>query len=287
MLTNNDTMKQYMRNIGEYQLVTTDEEAVLAEKIAKGDDEARQKLINSNLRLVVKIAHDFKGLGLPLLDLISEGNMGLMRAVEKFDPSRGAKLSSYAAWWIKQAMRRALANQPKVIRIPVQSACKISKIQTARQKLTDELGREPTDKEIAKEVGFTERTVTGLRLGHAATISLQDPIQNGDDGEYHDIIPDEKTKAPDHIIQDEETINHTMELVKQLDERERTILTLRFGLDGSKAKTLEEVSRAIGRTRERVRQIQNQALEKLRKLLELNGYADLEKNELLKKKLLG
>ena len=287
MLTNNDTMKQYMRNIGEYQLVTTDEEAVLAEKIAKGDDEARQKLINSNLRLVVKIAHDFKGLGLPLLDLISEGNMGLMRAVEKFDPSRGAKLSSYAAWWIKQAMRRALANQPKVIRIPVQSACKISKIQAARQKLTDELGREPTDKEIAKEVGFTERTVTGLRLGHAATISLQDPIQNGDDGEYHDIIPDEKTKAPDHIIQDEETINHTMELVKQLDERERTILTLRFGLDGSKAKTLEEVSKAIGRTRERVRQIQNQALEKLRKLLELNGYADLEKNELLKKKLLG
>lgn len=287
MLTNNDTMKQYMRNIGEYQLVTTDEEAVLAEKIAKGDDEARQKLINSNLRLVVKIAHDFKGLGLPLLDLISEGNMGLMRAVEKFDPSRGAKLSSYAAWWIKQAMRRALANQPKVIRIPVQSACKISKIQAARQKLTEELGREPTDKEIAKEVGFTERTVTGLRLGHAATISLQDPIQNGDDGEYHDIIPDEKTKAPDHIIQDEETINHTMELVKQLDERERTILTLRFGLDGSKAKTLEEVSKAIGRTRERVRQIQNQALEKLRKLLELNGYADIEKNELLRKKLLG
>ena len=287
MLTNNDTMKQYMRNIGEYQLVTTDEEAVLAEKIAKGDEEARQKLINSNLRLVVKIAHDFKGLGLPLLDLISEGNMGLMRAVEKFDPSKGAKLSSYAAWWIKQAMRRALANQPKVIRIPVQSACKISKIQAARQKLTEELGREPTDKEIAKEVGFTERTITGLRLGHAATISLQDPIQNGDDGEYHDIIPDEKTKAPDHIIQDEETINHTMELIKQLDERERTILTLRFGLDGSKAKTLEEVSKAIGRTRERVRQIQNQALEKLRKLLELNGYTDAEKNELLRKKLLG
>jgi len=192
MLSDNDTMKLYMQNIGQYSLVTPAEEVELAAKISQGDPEARAKLIRSNLRLVVKIAHDFKGLGLPLLDLISEGNIGLMRAVEKFDPSKGAKLSSYAAWWIKQSMRRALANQARTIRIPVQSASKISKIQAARTKMVEKLGREPTDGEIADEVNLTERTVTGLRLGKTTTISLHDPIQHGEDGEFRDIIPDEK-----------------------------------------------------------------------------------------------
>jgi RNA polymerase primary sigma factor len=271
MLSDNDTMKLYMQNIGQYALVTPQEEVELAAKIAAGDEGARAKLIRSNLRLVVKIAHDFKGLGLPLLDLISEGNIGLMRAVEKFDPSKGAKLSSYAAWWIKQSMRRALANQARTIRIPVQSASKISKIQAARTKLTEELGREPTDKEIAKEVNLTERTVTGLRLGKTTTISLHDPIQHGEDGEFRDIIPDEKTVAPDEIVQDEETLKHMLALTDRLDERERTILNLRFGLNGERPRTLEEVSQTIGRTRERVRQIQNQALEKLRMMLEEDG----------------
>ena len=257
MLSDNDTMKLYMQNIGQYPLVSTDEEVELAEQIKNGDAkasaDARAKLIRSNLRLVVKIAHDFKGLGLPLLDLISEGNIGLMRAVEKFDPSKGAKLSSYAAWWIKQSMRRALANQARTIRIPVQSASKISKIQAAKAKLTENLGRDPTDKEIASEVNLTERTVTGLRLGKTTTISLHDPIQHGEDGEFRDIIPDDKSAAPDELVQDEET------------------LTLRFGLNGDRAKTLEEVSQSIGRTRERVRQIQNQALDKLRNMLEADG----------------
>jgi RNA polymerase primary sigma factor len=271
MLSDNDTMKLYMQNIGQYALVTPQEEVELAAKIAAGDEDARAKLIRSNLRLVVKIAHDFKGLGLPLLDLISEGNIGLMRAVEKFDPSKGAKLSSYAAWWIKQSMRRALANQARTIRIPVQSASKISKIQAARTKLTEELGREPTDKEIAKEVNLTERTVTGLRLGKTTTISLHDPIQHGEDGEFRDIIPDEKTVSPDEIVQDEETLKHMLSLTDRLDERERTILNLRFGLNGERPRTLEEVSQTIGRTRERVRQIQNQALEKLRLMLEEDG----------------
>ena len=271
MLSDNDTMKLYMQNIGRYSLVTPLEEVHLAGRIASGDDEARDKLIRSNLRLVVKIAHDFKGLGLPLLDLISEGNIGLMRAVEKFDPTKGAKLSSYAAWWIKQSMRRALANQARTIRIPVQSASKISKIRAARLKLTESLGREPTDAEIARDINLTERTVTGLRLGRTTTISLQDPIQQGEDGEFRDIIPDEKTAAPDVIVQEEETLVHTLELVDQLDERERTILRLRFGLQGERPRTLEEVSQAIGRTRERVRQIQNQALVKLRQMLEDEG----------------
>ena len=268
MLSDNDTMKLYMQNIARYPLVTPAEEVDLAARIASGSEEARSKLIRSNLRLVVKIAHDFKGLGLPLLDLISEGNIGLMRAVEKFDPSKGAKLSSYAAWWIKQSMRRALANQARTIRIPVQSASKISKIQNSRTSLTEKLGREPTDAEIARDVNLTERTVTGLRLGKTTTISLHDPIQSGEDGEFRDIIPDEKTESPDEIVQDDETLHHMLGLVGHLDDREQTILRLRFGLNGERPRTLEEVSQTIGRTRERVRQIQNQALEKLRGMLE-------------------
>ena len=271
MLSDNDTMKLYMQNIGRYQLVSEEEEHELADKIAQGDEEARAKLIRSNLRLVVKIAHDFKGLGLPLLDLISEGNIGLMRAVEKFDPKKGAKLSSYAAWWIKQSMRRALANQARTIRIPVQSASKISKIQNARNELKEKLGREPTDTEVAVHVGLTERTVTGLRLGKTTTISLHDPIQHGEDGEFRDIIPDEKTVAPDEIVQDMETIDYMSKLISRLEKREQDILALRFGLNGEKPRTLEEVSQIIGRTRERVRQIQNQALEKLRMMIEEEG----------------
>ncbi|MBQ4480539.1 MAG: RNA polymerase sigma factor RpoD/SigA [Victivallales bacterium] len=273
MISDNDTMKLYMQSIGKYPLVTQEEEAKLAKRIAAGDNEARDQLISSNLRLVVKIAHDFKGLGLPLLDLISEGNIGLMRAVEKFDPSKGAKLSSYAAWWIKQSMRRALANQARTIRIPVQSASKIGKIQNAKAKLTQKLGREPTDKEIANEINLTERTVSGLRQGKTSTISLFDPIQNGAEGEFKDIIADEKTASPNDLMRDDETLEVMMQLVNKLPDRERVILQLRFGLprdDGKveKPKTLEEVSRSIGRTRERVRQIQNQALETLRNALE-------------------
>ncbi len=278
MLSENDTMKLYMQNIGQYNLVTIDEEGELAEEIKNGSEAARAKLIRCNLRLVVKIAHDFKGLGLPLLDLISEGNIGLMRAVEKFDPSKGAKLSSYAAWWIKQSMRRALANQARTIRIPVQSASKISKISAARTKLTEELGREPSDKEIATSINLTERTVTGLRLGKTTTISLHDPIQHGEDGEFRDIIPDERTLRPDEIVQDDETLSHMLTLVDLLDDRERTILRLRFGLKGERPRTLEEVSQTIGRTRERVRQIQNQALEKLRLMLE-EQEVELESDE--------
>ncbi len=273
MISDNDTMKLYMQSIGKFPLVSQEEEAELAKRIAKGDDTARDRLISSNLRLVVKIAHDFKGLGLPLLDLISEGNIGLMRAVEKFDPTKGAKLSSYAAWWIKQSMRRALANQARTIRIPVQSASKIGKIQNAKAKLIQKLGREPTNKEIANEINLTERTVSGLRQGKTSTISLFDPIQNGAEGEFKDIIADEKTVSPNDLVRDDETLDVMMQLVNKLPDRERVILQLRFGLprdDGKveKPKTLEEVSRSIGRTRERVRQIQNQALETLRNALE-------------------
>lgn len=270
-LSKNDTMKVYMQDIGQISLVTKEEEVDLAAKIhgknPKAKEEARATLIKANLRLVVKIAHDFKGLGLPLLDLISEGNIGLMRAVEKFDPAKGAKFSSYAAWWIKQSMRRALANQSRTIRIPVQSAGKINKIKSARLKLTEQLKRDPTDAEIAGYLEFSERTVAGLRLADLRTFSLHDPIQQGEDGEFQDIIPDKGTSTPDRILGDLESVDRLKYLLTDLDDRERMILKMRFGLDGSSPRTLEEVSQEIGRTRERVRQIQNQALVKLRNLL--------------------
>ena len=270
-VTKNDSMKVYMHDIGQISLVSKDQEVTLAAQIHgknhDSHDEARATLIEANLRLVVKIAHDFKGLGLPLLDLISEGNIGLMRAVEKFDPSKGAKFSSYAAWWIKQSMRRALANQSRVIRIPVQSAGKINKIKSVKMKLAEQLGREPTDDEIAANLGFSGRTVTGLRLADLRTFSLHDPIQQGEDGEFQDIIPDQGAMTPDRILGDEESVHRLLSLLSKLDDRERLILQLRFGLDGKRPKTLEEVSQEIRRTRERVRQIQNQALAKLRAML--------------------
>lgn len=267
----NDTMKVYMQDIGQISLVTQKEEVELAAAIHGTDssahDKARAILIKANLRLVVKIAHDFKGLGLPLLDLISEGNIGLMRAVEKFDPAKGAKFSSYAAWWIKQSMRRALANQSRTIRIPVQSAGKINKIKSVRMKLTEKLKREPTDSEIAETLDFSERTVAGLRLADLRTFSLHDPIQQGEDGEFQDIIPDRKATTPDQILGDVESVDRLIDLLEELDQRERSILRMRFGLDGKRPRTLEEVSQEIGRTRERIRQIQNQALTKLKIML--------------------
>ena len=270
-VTKNDTMKVYMGEIARIPLVDKKEEAELAAAIHSTDDDlhedARTTLIKANLRLVVKIAHDFKGLGLPLLDLISEGNIGLMRAVEKFDPAKGAKFSSYAAWWIKQSMRRALANQSRTIRIPVQSAGKITKIKSVRMKLTEELGREPTNAEIAAHLEFSERTVSGLRRADLRTFSLHDPIQQGEDGEFQDIIPDRHAMTPDQILGDVESVYRLIYLLDKLEERERKILEMRFGLSGTRPLTLEEVSQQIGRTRERVRQIQNQALTKLKQLL--------------------
>ena len=297
-----DPVRMYLKEIGKVPLLSADEEIALATRMnAKNDAEARikaaeesgetipeeemaslkktikdgekakQKLAEANLRLVVSIAKRYVGRGMLFLDLIQEGNLGLIKAVEKFDYTKGYKFSTYATWWIRQAITRAIADQARTIRIPVQSASKIAKIQAARQKLAEELKREPSDKEIADEINLTERTVTGLRLGKTTTISLHDPIQHGEDGEFRDIIPDEKTTAPDEMVQDEEILSHMLKLTDQLEERERTILELRFGLNGEKPKTLEEVSCKIGRTRERVRQIQNQALDKLRQMLEADN----------------
>ncbi|MBQ2080670.1 MAG: RNA polymerase sigma factor RpoD/SigA, partial [Treponema sp.] len=266
-----DPMKQYMEELSRVPLISKEQEAVLAEQIHSGDpklhDEACQALLLSNLRLVVKIAHDFKGLGLPLLDLISEGNLGLARAVEKFNPKLGAKFSSYAAWWVKQAMRRAISNQSGTIRIPVQSLSKMGKIKYAALELKERLGRNPTDEEIAQELGLTEQSVMALRLSDIKTISISSPIKDGEDGSIGDLISDSNAERPDEIIGEQETFERLISLVKQLDERERTIIVARFGLDGKPPRTLDEVSSKLGRTRERVRQIQNQALNKLKAML--------------------
>ncbi|MEN9359307.1 MAG: hypothetical protein RL095_842 [Verrucomicrobiota bacterium] len=271
MDSKSDAIRNYMHNISDIKLVTKDEEVDLAALIAVGDEKAREKLIVSNLRLVVKIAHDFKGLGLPLSDLISEGNIGLMRAVEKFDPAKGAKFSSYAAWWIKQSMRRGLANQSRTIRIPVQSAGKINKIRNARLELKEKLMREPTDAEIADFLSFSKRTVSGLSTVGGSTISLQAKLQDGEDGEIQDIVADKSATTASDIIGQEESFRSMSKHMILLTDREKLVLELRFGLLSQRPKTLEEVSQAIGRTRERVRQIQNQALKKLREKLQVDN----------------
>ncbi len=266
-----DTFKRYMLEVCSYPLLAQDDECRLAVQIHSGKTDryefARETLITSNLRLVVKIAQDFKGLGLSLQDLISEGNIGLMRASEKFLPEKGAKFSSYAAWWIKQSMRRAIANQRNTIRIPVQSAHKMSQLKKVMQELTVVLARKPTLEEVAERAGFSIRTVNTLLLADHHMISLQDQIKQGEDGTVIELISDPHAITPDRAISDTESLNRMWTVLERLDEREKSVLVMRFGLNGEKPQTLEDVSRKVGRTRERVRQIQNQALGKLRHFL--------------------
>jgi len=261
-------IKIYLREIGQIPLLTPDQEIDLAAKIKRGDREARALMIRSNLRLVVKIAHDYANLGLPLLDLISEGNIGLMKAVERFDPAKGGKLSTYGSWWIKQSIKRALANQSKTIRLPVHLVDKISKMRRIAMKLQEELGREPTDEELAEELGMTATRVRQMRLASIRPASLDAPIGDDDSNNFSDLVEDENAITPYQDLEDKTVTGMLQEMVKHLDEREATILRYRFGLDGGSEKTLEEVGEKFGVTRERVRQIQNLALKKLRRMIE-------------------
>ncbi|MCX6975206.1 MAG: RNA polymerase sigma factor RpoD/SigA [Verrucomicrobia bacterium] len=257
----------YLRQIGEYPLITVEEEVVLARRIKKGDQEARHKMVRSNLRLVVKIARDYSNFGLPLLDLISEGNIGLMKAVERFDPQKGGKLSTYAAWWIKQSIKRALANQSKTIRLPVHLVDKIAKLRRVSAQLTEELGREPSDLELAEEVGMVEAKVAALKSAAIRPTSLDQPISDDDSTALGDIIGDDQAFDPYEILRDKDLRDEVGDLLDVLDDRERKIINSRFGLDGQKSKTLEEVGVKFGVTRERIRQLQNIALRKLRRAL--------------------
>jgi RNA polymerase primary sigma factor len=262
------SIRLYLREIGQVKLLTPDEEIQLAARIKKGDKKAREHMIKANLRLVVKIARDYDGIGLPLLDLISEGNIGLMKAVERFDPAKGGKLSTYGSWWIKQSIKRALANQSKTIRLPVHLVDKISKMRRTAMKLQEELGHEPTDEELADELGMTAARVRQMRQAAIRPASLDAPIGDDDSNNFSDVVQDENATSPYDNLEDKTVVNMLQDMVKHLDEREATILRFRFGLDGGSEKTLEEVGVKFGVTRERVRQIQNLALKKLRKMIE-------------------
>ncbi len=261
-------IKLYLREIGLVKLLTPQEEIVLAAKIKKGDKKARELMIKANLRLVVKIAHDYENFGLPLLDLINEGNIGLMKAVERFDPAKGGKLSTYGSWWIKQSIKRALANQSKTIRLPVHLVDKISKMRRTAMKLQEIFGREPTDEELAEEMGMTASRVAQMRTAAIRPASLDAPIGDDDSNNFSEVVQDENADTPYEQLEDKTVTRMLQEMVKTLDPREATILRYRFGLDGGNEKTLEEVGQKFGVTRERVRQIQNIALNKLRKMIE-------------------
>ena len=262
-------IRLYLREIGLVPLLTVQEEIVLAAKIQKGDKAARELMIKANLRLVVKIAHDYDWLGMPLLDLINEGNIGLMKAVERFDPKKGGKLSTYGAWWIKQSIKRALANQGKTIRLPVHLVDKISKMRRVAMKLQEALGREPTDEEVAQEMGMTASRVAQLRTAAIRPTSLDAPVgTEGDSHLFGEIIEDEHADTPYEQLEEKTVTTMLREMVKTLPPREGTILTFRFGLDGGSERTLEEVGQKFHVTRERIRQIQNIALRKMRRMIE-------------------
>src|SRR6185503_11930440 len=251
----NTAFHLYLREVGQSKLLTPQDEVRLAKRIQKGDPRAREEMIKSNLRLVVKIARDYEDYGLPLLDLINEGNMGLMKAVERFDPKKGAKLSTYASWWIKQSIRRALANQSKTIRLPVHVVDKLFHLRKATTKLEEVLGREPTDDELAAELDYTVARVKQLRRAAVRPTSLDAPIGDDDTNHVADVVKDENADTPYEQLEEKTNNALVHEMIGTLDAREQAILRQRFGLDGDDRKTLEEIGEQFGVTRERIRQI--------------------------------
>ena len=261
------SLKQYLREISKTDLLTPKEEVALAKRIQNGDEEARTHMIKANLRLVVRIAKDYSGYGLPLADLLSEGNIGLMKAVERFDPSKGAKLSTYAAWWIKQGIKRALANQSKTIRLPVHMIDKLAKVRRISTAMADGLGREPSDEELSEETGIPLKKLALLRRASKKPASLD--AQIGDDGNssFGDLIGDERAVNPFEALESKSLQGELEGMMDVLDDRESRIIGARFGLCGVTPMTLEEVGREFGVSRERIRQIQTLALQKMRAVL--------------------
>lgn len=257
----------YMREVGKVALLTTEEETRLAAKVKRGNAAAREQMIRANLRLVVKIAREYEGFGLPLLDLISEGNIGLMSAVERFDASKGAKLSTYSAWWIKQFIRRALANQAKTIRLPVHIVDRIYHMRRASVKMQELYGREPTDAELAAELGTTARQVAEMRASAIRPASLDAPLGDDETNRLADVVRDENAATPYQSLEEKTLRDMLARMVARLPKREAAILRHRFGLDGGLERTLEEVGVEFGVTRERIRQLQNLALRKLRRMI--------------------
>jgi len=261
------SLRIYMREIMQFPLLTPQQEIDLAARIKQGDQDARIQMIKANLRLVVKIAQDYANYGLPLADLISEGNIGLMKAVECFDPAKGGRLSTYGSWWIKQSIKRALANQSKIIRLPVHVVDKTAKMRRISNMLAEELGRDPTNEELSEETGIPVHKLVMLKRAAQRPASLDAPVNEGEPTSYADIIGDERATDPFEVLEQKNLANQLDLLLEVLDERESQIIDARFGLSGKTPMTLEEVGSKFGVTRERIRQLQNIALEKMRKKL--------------------
>ena len=263
-LTINDPVRMYLKEIGQIKLLTLDEESVLADRISEGDEEAKNILAEANLRLVVSIAKRYVGRGMLFLDLIQEGNIGLMKAVDKFDVSKGYKFSTYATWWIRQAITRAIADQARTIRVPVHMVETINKLARIQRQLTLELNREPSEEELAKKMGTSVDKVREIYKISQDPVSLETPIGEEDDSHLGDFIKDERNLSPEEFATNEMLKDEISQVLETLTEREEKVIRLRFGLEDGKPRTLEEVGQMFGVTRERIRQIEAKALRKLR-----------------------
>ena len=259
-----DPVKMYLKDIGKVPLLAPEEETELAKRMMDGDEEAKRLLSEANLRLVVSIAKRYMGRGMQFLDLIQEGNLGLMKAVEKFDYQKGFKFSTYATWWIRQAITRAIADQARTIRIPVHMVETINKLVRVSRRLLQELGREPTPEEIAKEMGFTEEKVRELQKIAQDPVSLETPIGEEEDSTLKDFVEDSGSASPQERVSGNMLKLQILEVLDSLTPREQKVLRLRYGLDDGRPRTLEEVGREFNVTRERIRQIEAKALRKLR-----------------------
>lgn len=259
-----DSIKMYLREIGQIDLLTAEEEISLAKKVEAGDDEAKQQLINANLRLVVSIAKKYTGQGLLFMDLIQEGNAGLIRAAEKYDYKKGFKFSTYATWWIKQGITRSIADQSRTIRVPVHMVETIYKVKKATKLLMQELKRQPSNEEIAEFTDLTVDTITSIKKYSQTPLSLEMPIGDEASSQLGDFIEDKSSDSPDGSTMKSLLRDELLEAMKVLTEREQMILKLRFGLPDGRPRTLEEVGKVYNVTRERIRQIEEKALQKLR-----------------------
>ena len=269
-----DSLRLYLRSIGRVHLLTAEQEVVLARRIERGDMIAKQQMIEANLRLVVSIAKSYLGRGLTFLDLIQEGSLGLIRAVEKFDYRRGYKFSTYATWWIRQAVTRAIADKGRTIRIPVHMVEKLNKVVHVERQLVQQLGREPTPEEIARELETTTREVRDILRMAQQPISLEKPVGEEDDSELGDFVEDQTAESPFELASEHLRRENLRRALAALPEREREVIEMRFGLAGERPYTLEEVGRAFNVTRERIRQIENHTLKKLEALPEAQRLRD-------------
>ena len=260
----NDNVRMYLKEIGKISLLTLEEEQELSKRVAEGDEHAKNVLAESNLRLVVSIAKRYVGRGLLFLDLIQEGNIGLMKAVEKFDYDKGYKFSTYATWWIRQAITRALADQARTIRVPVHMVETINKMARIERQMTLELNREPTDQELSKKMGLSVDKIAEIRKISQDPVSLETPIGEEDDSHLGDFLADERTMSPEEFATYEILKDELREVLDTLTVREKEVLELRFGLFDGSSHTLEEVGKQFKVTRERIRQIEAKALRKLR-----------------------